>query len=172
VVVSLADDFEDGNANGWVPLSGTWSVMTDGSSVFTQSDSAAAQFHAYRGSPTWTNYGIEARIKVMTFGSSGSAALRARFTDVDNNYYLVVNGTQAVLKKRKNGITTTLSTQPFVANLGTWYKVKLVATGANIEGWIDGVRVISVVDSDPLPGGFAVLAGHNVDVRFDDVIVE
>lgn len=172
VVVSMADDFEDSNANGWITSNGTWFVMADGSSVLTQSDPAAAQFTAYRGSPTWTNYGIEARIKVMTFGSSGSAALRARFTDTSNNYYLLVNGTQAVLKKKKNGVTTTLSTQPFVVNLGTWYKVRLVATGANIEGWIDGIRVISVVDRDPLPGGFAVLSGHNVDVRFDDVIVE
>lgn len=172
VVVSLADDFEDGNANGWLASSGTWSVMTDGSSVLTQSDSTAAQSNAYRGSPAWTNYGIEARIKIMTFGSNGSAALRVRFADAYNNYYLLLNGTQAVLKRKENGVTTTLSTQPFVANLNTWYKVKLVATGANIEGWIDGIRVISVFDSDPLPGGFAVLAGHNVDVRFDDVIVE
>jgi hypothetical protein len=172
VVVSLADGFQDGNANGWLTSGGTWSVMTDGSSVLTQSDSAAPQFYAYRGSPNWTNYGIESRMKVLTFGSSGSAMLRTRFTDANNYYYLLLNGTQVILKKKDGGLTTTLSNQPFTANPGTWYKVKLVANGANLEAWIDGIRVISVIDSAPLANGFAALAGHNVDVRFDDVVVE
>jgi hypothetical protein len=98
--------------------------------------------------------------------------LRTRFTDANNYYYLLLNGTQAVLKKKDGGVTTTLSTQPFKASPGTWYKVKLVASGASLEGWIGGIRVISVVDNDPLPHGFAALAGHNVDVPFDDVVAE
>lgn len=172
VVVSLADDFQDGDASGWLASGGTWSVVTDGSSVLTQSDSAAPQFFAYRGSSHWSNQGIEARIKVVTFGSSGSAMLRTRFSDANNYYYLLLNGTQAVLKKKDGGVTTTLTTQSFTAIPGTWYKVRLVASGASLEGWIDGIRVISVVDNDPLAQGFVALAGHNVDARFDDVIVE
>lgn len=172
VVVSLADDFQDGNANGWLASAGTWSLMTDGSNVLTQSDSAAPQFYAYRGSADWANYAIESKVKVITFGSNGSAALRARFTDASNYYYLMINGAQAILKKKDGGVTTTLSSQPFAASLDTWYKVKLVTNGANIEGWINGVRVISVLDTDPLTSGFAALAGHHSDVRFDDVTVE
>lgn len=172
VAVSLADDFEDGNANGWLASGGTWSVVTDGSSVLAQSDPAAPQFYAYRGASGWTNYGIEARIKIVSFGSSGSAMLRARFADANNLYYLLLNGTQVLLKKRQGGVTTTLSTQPFTSSPGTWYKIRLVAKGANIEGWIDGIRVIDVFDVNPLAGGFVAVAGHNVNVRFDDVNVE
>ena len=172
VAVSLADDFEDGNAGGWLFSGGSWSVVTDGSSVLAQGSSAAPQFHAYRGAAGWANHGIEARIKIVSFGSNGSAMLRARFADADNYYYLLLNGSQAVLKKRQGGVTTTLSSQPFTASAGTWYKARLLASGANIEGWIDGIRVIGVFDGNPLASGFAALAGHNVEVRFDDVTVE
>jgi hypothetical protein len=176
VQVFLEDKFEDGNANGWTTSGGTWSVVTDGSYVYQQSNNAAGSFGAYRGDSTWSNYSVQAKTKITSFGTSPSAILRARYVDANNYYLLLVDGTQMILKKKvgAGGTVTTLATASgtdCTVNANTWYTFKLVVNGTMIEGWKDGKRVLGVHDSD-LTAGKPNLGGSNVAVRYDDLLVK
>ena len=69
----LSDDFEDGDAAGW-NATGTWSVISDGSKVYTNSVTGG---FSQRGNPSWTNYSAAVDIKPTAL-SGGSVSLSAR----------------------------------------------------------------------------------------------
>jgi hypothetical protein len=172
IEVSLNDDFQNGNAAGWTTSGGTWTVTSSsGNYSYNQTNVAAGQFSATRGFTTWTDYGVEARMKVNAFGSSGSGMLFARYTNSSNYYYALLNGTDLVLKKKAGGVASVIATVPLAVSTGTWYTVELLASGADIEVWVGGIRRIRAKDSS-LTTGAAGLAGHNVDLSFDDVVIK
>ena len=55
----FADNFEDGNADGWTKSGGSWSVVSDGSLVYRQS-STSSDARARAGSMSLTNYAVQA----------------------------------------------------------------------------------------------------------------
>src|SRR5262245_4904027 len=106
----FADDFEDGNANGWTKSGGSWAVVTDGSQVYRQSGTSS-DAKARAGSASWTNYSVQARVKPLGFnGSNRFVALIARAQSNTSYYYLGLSNTnQLVLRKLAGGSTTTLA---------------------------------------------------------------
>jgi hypothetical protein len=58
----FADDFEDGNADGWTKSGGSWAVVSDGSQVYRQSGTSS-DARARAGSTSLTNYTVQARVK-------------------------------------------------------------------------------------------------------------
>jgi pectate lyase len=69
----FSDDFTDGNADGWSKSGGSWSVVSDGSNVYRQS-STGADAKAQAGTATWTNYGVQARVKPIAFNGANRFA--------------------------------------------------------------------------------------------------
>ena len=64
--ILFADNFEDGNADGWTKSGGSWSVVSDGSLVYRQS-STSSDARARAGSTSLTNYAVQARVKPLAF---------------------------------------------------------------------------------------------------------
>lgn len=68
----LSSNFDDGTASGWTSTSGTWSVVQDaGNYVYSQSDTSEGRTSA--GSQSWTDYSVEAKVKVDNFNGSNRA---------------------------------------------------------------------------------------------------
>jgi pectate lyase len=81
----LSDDFESGNANNWTATMGTWSVVQDGGSyVYYQSSTSEGRTSA--GNQSWTNYSIQADVKVDNFNGTNRAYVAGRYAD-GNNFY-------------------------------------------------------------------------------------
>ena len=71
-------DFESGSTSGWSKSGGTWSIVSDGSQVFQQSDSGSERAREFAGDTSWTNYSVQARVKATSFASTaGVVALTA-----------------------------------------------------------------------------------------------
>src|SRR5690242_18618775 len=64
----FSSDFESGST-GWSKSGGTWSVVSDGSQVFQQSDAGSARAREFAGDTGWTDYSVQARVKATSFGS-------------------------------------------------------------------------------------------------------
>ena len=64
---AFCDDFEDGDADGWASIGGTWSVIADGGSVYRGANGSG---NAIAGTATWTDQTVEARVKVTQFGNT------------------------------------------------------------------------------------------------------
>ena len=92
----FCDDFEDGNANGWAPNGGTWSVITDGSRVYEGGNGSSMSL---AGQPTWTDQTVQARMKVLQFGGTSTsyrAGIVARATDASNLYVFAIDASGAM----------------------------------------------------------------------------
>jgi pectate lyase len=168
----FSDDFEDGNSNGWSKSSGTWAVVTDGNYVYKQSGTSA-QAYSYAGTSTWTDYSVQARVKPVSFnGSSRIVGLTARYSSTSNYYYLVLNNSnQLQLGVKASSGTSVLSSKTYTVSTGTWYTLKLVVSGSQIQGYVNGELQLTATNSQLTQGKCGVLA-HYASVEFDDVVVD
>jgi len=172
----LADDFQDGNANGWTPVGTTsWSVVNNGSSyVYKQSDMTGGAA-SYGGSTSWTDQAIEMSIQITnTLDSTDRwAGPVARYTNDNNYYYMTLreNGT-AELKKIQGGTASVLDSTTFTFSRSTIYDVKLEVVGKTINGYIGGVLVLEAQDpGSTITAGKAGVRMFKAALEVDDVLV-
>ena len=166
-----ADDFEDGNANGWDTV-GTWSVVTDGSDVFRNTNLTGLSTAMIDDGP-WTDQVLEVDAKALnlTSGSTRWFGVAVRYTDPDNYYYVTIrNNNQAVLKKMVNGVFSDLDSIAFTPSTNTWYSLKLSAIGNSLKFSIDGDLKLEATDSDLTSGTVGGIM-YQASAQFDDVLV-
>lgn len=169
----LSDNFDDGNSNGWTSTTGTWSVVQDGGSyVYYQSSTSEGRTSA--GSSSWTNYSVQADVKVDNFNGSNRTYVAGRYID-GNNYYAASlynsSGGTLEIRKKVNGSTTNLATKTnFGLSTGTWYTVKLEMNGSTINMYVNGTLQLTATDSS-LTSGAAGLVAYKTVSKFDNVIV-
>jgi pectate lyase len=166
----FADDFEDGDTDGWTRSGGSWSVVTDGSRAWRQSGTSS-DARALAGS-VWSDQAVQVRVKPTGFnGANRHAAVAARVQNTNNYYYLgLTSAGSAVLGKRSGGSSVTLATAPAAVTLGTWYTLRLEAFDSTLRGFLDGVQVVSATDTT-FGSGRAGLATAYASASFDDLLV-
>src|SRR6185295_3311717 len=116
-------------ANGWTAAAGTWSVVQDSGSFVYALAATGTEGRTMAGSQAWTNYAVEARVKVTNFGGSNRVLVAGRLLDF-NNYYAASlfnsSGGQLEIRRKISGSSTTLVSKDFALATGTWYTVRLV----------------------------------------------
>jgi peptidase M23-like protein/concanavalin A-like lectin/glucanase superfamily protein len=167
----FSDNFESGNTSKWTLLSGSWSVVTDGSKVMRQAtltDNARAQTN----SSAWTNQRVSARVKPTQFnGSDRFVAVLARVQNATNYYYATLRSSGKIeLKKLVNGTSTTFASKTFTVSPNTWYTVRLEVIGNALSLYVNGTLQLSGTDSQ-FASGRAGLATFFASAVFDDVVV-
>jgi hypothetical protein len=165
----FSDDFEDGNSSGWTVVNGSWAVVTDGTKVFKQSVTTGEAL-AYAGNTSWTNYTVQAKVKL--YGQSSGSGIIGRYQD-SNNFYMfrIHNGTAKVqLYKRVAGTFTLLQETAMTININTIYTLKLVLSGNSLIGYVDGVQKVSFTDSS-FTSGCIGARGFDQSFCIDEVMV-
>jgi hypothetical protein len=181
---AFCDDFEDGDAAGWTPNGGTWSVITEGSHVYQGGNGNA---FSLAGQATWTDQTITARVKVLQFGGTSTsyrAGIVARATDASNLYVFAIDasgalrllkGTSSPSGTGASGTCGKVTPTPLAA-ANTWYtmQLKVAGAGANvtITTFLDGVMIHDCTTSvGTLAAGAAgaYIYGPNTIAEFDDV---
>lgn len=164
------DDFEDGNRNGWSTSNGSWSVVMDESKVLKQS-STGSEARTYTGSSDWSDYSVEAKVRVLgTKDSSSGAGVIVRYKSSGNFYALVLRGSKVEIMKKVNSNSSTLASKSFMLSQNTWYIVKLEVSGNKLVGYVNGSQILSVSDSSLLTGKSGLIADRCI-AEFDDVSV-
>jgi hypothetical protein len=168
----FGDDYESGSASSWATTGGTWSVVTDGTKVYNQSNNAAANINAYSGLSTWQNYTVAAKVKADSFDANNQAGigLVARRVDANNYYTFMYYKSTNSLKILKvvGGTTTDLVTVPFTFTLGTWYDFKAVVNGSTLEFWVNGIKLLTTTDTSFTSGQMG-LYSHRASSKFDNL---
>jgi hypothetical protein len=178
---AFCDDFEDGDANGWVPIGGTWSVVSDGSSVYRGANGSG---NSIAGSTSWTDQTVEARVKVVQFGNNKPgfrAGVIARYANATSFYVFLYDGSGALRLLEDGEIPATHSgaCAKVDANLmaGSWHTLKLAVSGSTtvrLQTFLDGAPIHDCTSaSGTVPAGAAgtYVYGSNTIVEFDDVRV-
>ncbi|HAN44485.1 MAG TPA: pectate lyase, partial [Ruminococcaceae bacterium] len=166
----FSDNFESGSGN-WTATNGTWSVVNDGSAVYYKSGTNEGR--AYRGDMTWTNYSVQADVKIDNFNGSNRAMVCARYKD-GNNYYAVSlynkNGGTIEIRKKVSGSSSTIAEASAPLAAGTWYTVKIEVNGSTIKAYLNGVEKLSATDT-ALTAGAVGLVPYKVAAKYDNIIV-
>ncbi|WP_117208223.1 pectate lyase family protein [Allorhizocola rhizosphaerae] len=160
----FSDDFNDGNADGWTRSGGTWVVS---SGAYTQTGTGS-DAKAQAGSTSWTAQSVTARVRPTAWGSNSNRAVgvAARATGLSTFYSLVL--TQSAVQIRRG--TTVLTSASFSVSTGTWYTLKLNASGQGLTGFVNGGQVLSTVDGALASGRAGFVAGYAA-AQFDDILV-
>jgi hypothetical protein len=177
----FADDFEDGNADGWTVQAGDWAVVLDETQVYKQITTSITARSVI--SPTglaWLNYSIQSRVKIVEVGSGTTyAMLIARWQDKDNYYFMTVrtNNKLEIKKQTAAGSGTALASTTYSFTQGTWYTAALEVSGSEagqviLRGSLNGTPVMTATDVlTPHLKGTAGLGTSRVSAEFDDVVV-
>jgi pectate lyase len=167
----FADNFEDGVVSDWSRSGGSWSVVTDGSRVYRQAGTSS-DARALAGQSSWTNYSVQARVKPLAFNGSGRfAGVISRAQSTSRYYFLALrNDGQLVLGKR-DGSNITLASAARPVTIGTWYTLRLDASGSSLNGYLNGSHVLSATDSSFASGRIG-LATYYSSAAFDDVAAD
>ncbi|WP_081824425.1 pectate lyase family protein [Paenibacillus sp. UNC451MF] len=169
----FSDNFDDGNSNGWTSTTGTWSVVQDnGNYVYYQSSTDEGRTSA--GSSTWTDYSVEANVKIDNFNGSNRTYVAGRYKD-GNNFYAASlynsSGGTLEIRKKVSGSTTTLATKTnFGLATGTWYTVKLEMVGSSIKMYVNGTLHLTATDTS-LTSGAVGLVAFKTTAKFDNITV-
>ncbi|MDD9267433.1 right-handed parallel beta-helix repeat-containing protein [Paenibacillus sp. MAHUQ-63] len=168
----LGDNFDDGDAAGWSTQNGTWSVVQDnGSYVYRQT--SAIEGRASAGNTAWTDYAVEANVKIDNWNGTNRAYVAGRYQD-GNNFYAASlynsGGGKLEIRKKVSGSTTTLATLDYPLAAGTWYTVKLELAGSTIRMYVNGTLQLMATDTS-LTSGAVGLVAYKSAASFDNVLV-
>lgn len=162
------DDFEDGDANGWVasnPLDlREWYVLAG---QYRQEANTTTSTFTVAGDMTWTDQIVE--VDVSDRVNSGACGVMARVQGPNDNYRLVAVGNGALRLVKVVGGTATLLGQVGVG-FPTRFRLKLSAVGTNLKGYVDDVLYIDITDAS-LASGKIGLRTDVMVARFDNVRV-
>ena len=166
-------DFENEGAVSWSSATGTWSVVQDsGSSVYYQSSSSEGRTSA--GSASWSNYSVQADVKIDSFNGSNRTLVCGRYGD-GNNYYAASlsnsnNGTLEIRKKLSGSSTTLASKTDYPVTAGTWYNVKLELSGTTLKMYVNGNLELTASDASITSGAIGLVA-FKTAAKFDNIVV-
>jgi photosystem II stability/assembly factor-like uncharacterized protein len=168
-IVLIAEDFEDGQVQGWNYDPAHWQIVTDadaGSKVWKTLPAAAAW--ATTGSVEWADYSFALQVRRV----NSDANIYFRHAGL-NGYALLLGSSHITLWTERTGTHQDLAMVP--ASLGdTWhaYDIELVDTTVTVR--LDGVVKLAYTDGDPLAslaGGIALEAYAPDGARFDNIQV-
>ncbi len=175
------EDFNDGNANSWQPLSGTWSVTSNeyrNSAVVATAITKSPLIDMWEVGerPVLPSYTFKVRM-LNPFGASGNLVGIAWVSDAAAAGYIeaVFSPTgQARLNSVSNGVRTTIASASYLGGgQNRWFEVEVGHNGVEPEFnptsyiKVNGVHVFDVAPN--LFEGAPSLITHWSPARFEDV---
>lgn len=165
----FADDFADGDATGWTPTGGTWTVS---GGAYRQTDTSAVTPQSIAGNAAWDDYTVSADVTVNAITSLTNAGLYVRYRDADSFY--IVDWTEFLgqlrIVKKVAGTVTTIASTPFAIARGATHRMSATVVGDQIVFAVDGVVKLRATDASLSSGAIGARV-HRADVSFDNVRV-
>jgi hypothetical protein len=150
---------------------GRWRHVSVGSNFVFRQSLVGDTARAVIGVPT-DDQTVDVRARPITFAGTGGGVrwfgVMARYVDDSNYYYLTLRHTNRVsLLKLTKGTITELGAYSLPITLGTSYRLRIEAVGAQIRGYVNGVLVAEATDTTH-PRGAAGPITNRAAADFDD----
>jgi alpha-L-arabinofuranosidase len=134
----LADDFSDGDAQGWTNLAGrgSWAVQDGG---YVQSDVAALDTLVSAGDPTWSDYDLQ----VKATKQAGAEGFLVAFGVKDSGSYYWWNlggwnNTWSAVERATNGVKESMIGKATTIETGREYTLRIRVRGRQVTLFLDG----------------------------------
>ncbi|MEM5948447.1 polysaccharide lyase 6 family protein [Spirochaetia bacterium 38H-sp] len=167
--VEITDGFDDATGSlpsTWTSVGGSWQIVEEGDNKVLQGTDTSTAF-LYRNDIIATDFEVEARVKLT---ASGYVGVIARYMD-SKNYaalHFKSDGTLKLFVKYNNSEVASDSYKLANFSKDTYYTIKLIVSGDEYRGSVDGTEYVSLTDSSPI-AKYAGLYMYNDTVYFDDV---
>jgi predicted carbohydrate-binding protein with CBM5 and CBM33 domain len=169
----FSETFEDGYYDDWSGRGGAWKVMKGPWTIANvlQQTSPKATSQLVAGSAAWSNYMVEAHLRVAECGKAKSCSigLAVRVKGNSSARLVLIPGYGGQLQIVKNGKATVVSSVPFEMKTKQWRIIRLEARGNTIVGIIDGT-VIGTAKGAPTAGRVGIFE-QNASASFDNIDV-
>ena len=183
--IMFSDNFNDGNANGWVTVdetssSSSWSVI---SGEYTQSnkvETAASYDQSYhsgtfaylQSASGLTNYQFNVQEQFLGNNLAFDIGVMFRYQDPDNYYRLSMNSRFGFtrLEKKVGGIFSTLATNSRGYKEGELLNISVNLDGSKIQIYLNGDPLFAVSDSSLSMGTVALYCADHA--KFDNVVIQ
>jgi len=165
---SFVDTFteQDGPASKWTPTGGNWEIQNG---VYRQTYQQSNPYFSAAGEFAWRDITYEADVKgVSGFNYEGIAF---HFNHIENSYVFYLRTGSGNVRLMKAPFVTLVQTANYSLTLlpDTWYRLKVIMTGANIKCYVDGELQIDYDDPDPIVAGRIGLWAYWTDCFFDNI---
>ena len=162
------DNFDDGNANGWTPSAGTWSVN---GGAYEQTNASPDRTDTLTGDANLGDYTVEADVMLVS-GTGQEAMLLFRAVNASNHYEFIFRGrgiNDLLLYRQVNGSHAQLaqSNLPFTPQLNTWYRLKVEAYKGNIKCYVNDALYIDHNDAT-FAKGMVGLSTYRCAAKFEN----
>jgi hypothetical protein len=146
----FSDDFDDGQLTGWTANRGTWT--NPGKEM--RGEYAVANAWNIRSS-TGDDLVYTGTISIVT-GNGGGLTFRSS-ADGTSSYDLILDTVHGVVKISKRPPYQVLASYPITVEHNRPYTLKVVANGSTLEGYVDGVKRLTVTDTTYTDGRLGVI---------------
>ncbi len=176
--VLVADDFNDGNVNGWQLLDGSFNVVNG--ALHVQSLTSCGDARATIGSTTWTDYAIDVDFYIDSYAGNRHASVLFRIEtstpgcDAGRYYqfHIFDSGVGICRMNYSNGACSVLSSSPFSTTAHAWHHLRLEVVGTTANAFIDGLPALSFGGLTHFASGYIGLKAINGNTnRYDNVVV-
>lgn len=143
-IVNVCSSFPNTNISNWaVPDGERWNYTSEG-----RQGQSGSYDSFYMSSSTYTNFNYSADVQVdpSTPGASAVLVLRAQSGNDKSSYGVALDPFQGLIKLY-TFTGGSIINAPVSISTGTWYNLKVTASGNNIKVYLDNVEVINVNDS-------------------------
>ncbi len=165
--LSYGEDFNDGLAQNWTALAGSWNVENN---TYVNSTADGVENCIYNGS----KFGMYTlKVKADPDGSN-FFGLIFNYLDQDNYYMLILDAypTMIFLKKMKNGNESTIAQSNYIAGgAGGFIDIELINDSTSTSVDVNGNPVFNSVSTPDFPDGRIGLYTRLNAATFDDVEV-
>lgn len=149
--ILFADNFNDGNLDGWVVENGNWFVNNGNLAGSKSGKNFGGRIN--NGLKDWGNYILETDFNVFQGIDMG---IGFRYTQGGNAYELNIRaGTgifdtpQIILRKAQDGMVSIIgSTRSFPLINNKWYHLKVEVNGETIKVWVDNSLIFDIKDTN------------------------
>ena len=147
-----------------------WSVVSPnaGSDGVYRQSLLTGTPRAVNGGPTRDQI-VSAIVRPQAFNAAVANAfvgLMARHVDTNNHYYVALFRDRAALRKRVNGVHSSIKEVPFTVTPGVAYRARFEAIGSSLRLYINDTLVAEGVDA-ALPTGRYGLITFDATADFD-----
>jgi hypothetical protein len=171
---TFRDDFEDGNIDGWQQFwpkgEVIWKVV-DGELECARQEQWSTEI--LTGEFTWTDYTVEADVKLLEDYGPGDFDIVVRATTNENGYAFLIGdwvGEPSVYVQLLPDLDMKV-VKPFdPLKLDKWHHLKIEAIGDKFTLWINDEKVVEYQD-DTYQRGMVGFGLANYTARFDNVVI-
>jgi hypothetical protein len=148
--VIFSDNFNSGTLSGWNANGGGWGIENNYLRGVLTTNNAW-----YIKNASGSNFTYEGDVNILsgnavglTFRSSANGA---------SSYDVILDVVDGAFKISKRPGYIVLASYPLAVSNNHWYHVKVVANGNTLEGYLDGVKRLTVTDNNFASGQFGVM---------------